>query len=154
MADQVELEVPASLDGARVDKAIADLFEVSRATAAHVVEAGVLLDGSAATGSDRVKGGQMITCQTPDESFHLAPEEMDISVLHEDDQVIVVDKPAGVVVHPGSGRTRGTLAAGLIFRYPELEGVGAEERWGSSIGSTRTRQARSSLPGRRTRSTR
>ncbi len=44
--------------------------------------------------------------------------------------MIVVDKPAGIVVHPGTGRSRGTLAAGLIGRFPELAGVGASDRWG------------------------
>lgn len=130
MADQVELEIPAWLDGARVDKAIAELLGVSRATATLVIEAGVSLDGAPVTGSDRVTGGQTIMCRRPEETAHLAPEHVDFDVLHEDDQVIVVDKPSGVVVHPGSGRATGTLAAGLLERYPELEGVGAADRWG------------------------
>jgi 23S rRNA pseudouridine1911/1915/1917 synthase len=130
VADQVDLEVPGSLDGARLDKAIAELLEVSRATAARVVEAGVIVDGDAASGSDRVRAGQVISCQTPEESIELVPEPVDFGVLYEDDQVIVVDKPAGVVVHPGGGRVTGTLAAGLLHRFPELEGVGATDRWG------------------------
>lgn len=130
MADQIELEVPGSLDGARVDKAIAELLGVSRAIAADVVESGVLLDGQDASGSTRVRTGQMITCRGPEESIQLAPEPVDFEVLFEDDQLVVVNKPPGVVVHPGSGRTTGTLAAGLLYRFPELEGVGAADRWG------------------------
>lgn len=130
MADQVNLEVPGSLDGARVDKVIAGLFEVSRATASEVVEQGVEVDGVAARASDRVHAGQMIRCHPPAGPVTLVPEEVDFGVIWEDDQVIVVNKPAGIVVHPGSGRVRGTLAAGLLHRYPELEGVGAEDRWG------------------------
>lgn len=130
MAEQVDVEVPASLDGARVDKAIAELFDVSRAIAARVVADGVMVDGVSARGSDRVSEGQVIRCHPPEETASLSPEPVEFTVLYEDDQVIVVDKPAGVVVHPGSGRASGTLAAGLIHRFPELQGVGAAERWG------------------------
>jgi 23S rRNA pseudouridine1911/1915/1917 synthase len=128
--DQIELAVPSSLDGARVDKVIAELLGLSRAAASLVVKAGVELDDAEAKPSDRVRGGQVIRCQSPEETTSLIPEAIPFDVLHEDDQVIVVDKPAGVVVHPGSGRTAGTLAAGLLHRYPELEGVGADDRWG------------------------
>lgn len=130
MADQVETEIPDSLDGSRVDKAITDLFEVSRAVASQVVADGVLLDGSEAEASDRVRAGQVISCRRPEDTTALEPEPVEFDVLHQDGEVIVVDKPAGVVVHPGSGRSSGTLAAGLLHRYPELEGVGAADRWG------------------------
>ncbi|MFP3881010.1 MAG: RluA family pseudouridine synthase [Actinomycetota bacterium] len=130
MADQVELQVPDALDGSRVDKAIAELFDVSRAVASGVVEEGVLVDGSEAAASDRVRAGQVIVCRRPKDTMRLAPEAVDFEIVYEDQSVIVVDKPAGVVVHPGSGRTSGTLAAGLLDRYPELEGVGAADRWG------------------------
>lgn len=130
MADQVETEIPDSLDGSRVDKAIADLFEVSRAIASQVVADGVLIDGFEADASDRVRTGQVITCRRPDEAVALAPEPVEFVVLHEDQEVIVAGKPAGVVVHPAGARSSGTLAAGLLERYPELEGVGAADRWG------------------------
>ena len=128
--DQIELEIPSSLEGARLDKAIAEILGLSRAAASSVVQAGVELDDVAAKASDRVRGGQVIRCQSPEEAVSLAPEPVPFDVLHEDGVLLVVDKPAGVVVHPGSGRTTGTLAAGLLHRYPELEGVGASERWG------------------------
>lgn len=130
MADQVELEVPDRLDGARVDKVVAESLDLSRARASALIEDGVEVDGARAKASDRVRAGQKILCARPGEAFELEPEPVEFNVLHEDDQVIVVDKPAGVVVHPGSGRTGGTLAAGLIHRYPELVGVGSVERWG------------------------
>lgn len=130
MAEQVEIEVPRSLDGARVDKAIAELFGLSRSSAAGVVDSGVEIDGLPARAADRVGTGQVIRCRPPEDTVSLRPEPVAFAVLHEDDVVIVVDKPAGVVVHPGSGRTGGTLAAGLIHRYPELVGVGAADRWG------------------------
>jgi 23S rRNA pseudouridine1911/1915/1917 synthase len=118
------------LDGARVDKAIAELLGLSRATAAVVVASGVEVGDASVSASDRVRQGQVIRCRPPEETIALAPEPVVFDVLHEDDQVIVVDKPAGLVVHPGSGRTSGTLAAGLLDRFPELEGVGDADRWG------------------------
>lgn len=130
MADKIELEVTADLDGARVDKAISDLLELSRARASALMDGGVELDGSPARASDRVRVGQVLICDRPVEALRLQPEDVDFGVLFEDQSVIVVDKPAGVVVHPGSGREGGTLAAGLIHRYPELVGVGAADRWG------------------------
>lgn len=130
MVEAIDLEVPPSLDGARVDKAIAEMLDVSRAIASIVVEAGVEVDGEEAKASDRVRGGQVIRCHPPAEHTSLVPETVAFDVLYEDDHVIVVDKPAGVVVHPGSGRTRGTLAAGILNRFPEIEGIGPDDRWG------------------------
>ncbi len=60
----------------------------------------------------------------------LEPEPVPFTVRYEDDRLAVVDKPAGVVVHPGAGQRTGTLAAGLLHRWPELQGVGEEGRWG------------------------
>lgn len=130
MAKQLEVEVPPSLDGARVDKALAQILGVSRARAAVVVESGVEIDGAPARAADRVTGGQILRYPELEVLAGLEPEEVDFGVLYEDDDVVVVDKPAGMVVHPGSGRSKGTLAAGLLDRYPEIEGVGAADRWG------------------------
>jgi 23S rRNA pseudouridine1911/1915/1917 synthase len=60
----------------------------------------------------------------------LEPENIPVVVRYEDDHVAVVDKPAGMVVHPGAGRATGTLAAGLLARWPGLVGVGQVDRWG------------------------
>jgi len=130
VAEQIELEVPDALDGQRVDKAISELLDLSRARASALVGSGVEVDGVRARSSDRVRAGQVIVCPLPERVLQLEPEEVDFEVLYEDGAVVVVDKPAGLVVHPGSGRQRGTLAAGLIERYPELVGVGEAGRWG------------------------
>ncbi|MFZ0013627.1 MAG: RluA family pseudouridine synthase [Acidimicrobiia bacterium] len=130
MADEVELEVTDDLDGARVDKALSVLLSLSRARATLLAESGVEVDDAPARPSDRVRTGQVLRCARPEETLGLEPEEIEFGVLYEDQELIVVDKPAGLVVHPGSGRQRGTLAAGLIDRYPELKGVGSADRWG------------------------
>lgn len=59
-----------------------------------------------------------------------ADETVEFGIAYEDASVIIVDKPVGLVVHPGSGRTKRTLAHGLLARFPELEGVGQKDRWG------------------------
>ena len=130
MAEQVELEVPAALDGARVDRAVAQLLEVSRARAVLLWDERVTVGGKEVRPSDRVSTGDVITCPRPEDMTSLVAEDVPFGVLYEDDDVVVVDKPAGMVVHPGSGRSTGTLAAGLIHRYPEVEGVGSNDRWG------------------------
>jgi 23S rRNA pseudouridine1911/1915/1917 synthase len=130
VADTLTLEVPESLDGDRVDKALSSLFEVSRARARALVDQGVLIDGVPARPGDRVRSGSVIVSPAPAALAGLEPEPVAFEVIHEDSALIVVNKPAGLVVHPGAGRARGTLAAGLLHRYPELEGVGTPGRWG------------------------
>jgi 23S rRNA pseudouridine1911/1915/1917 synthase len=130
VAEQTEHRVTEELDGARVDKAVAMLLGVSRATARALVEAGVTVDGEPAGASTRVAAGSVLRAPRPEEAPEMVAEDVSFDVLFEDSDVIVVDKPAGVVVHPGSGRTTGSLAAGLLHRYPELEGVGQKGRWG------------------------
>lgn len=130
MAIEITLEVPSGLDGARVDKVLATLLGVSRAQARDLIEKGVSVDGVAARPADRVTEGSSITTPTPEGAVGLEAEPVEFGVLYEDDTVIVVNKAAGVVVHPGAGRSRGTLAAGLLYRYPEIEGVGSVDRWG------------------------
>lgn len=130
MDDTLKLEVPDRLDGDRVDRVLADLLEVSRSHARALFDAGVLLDGSPARPSDRVRAGAIVESPVPTEVARLSAEPVDFEVTYEDSDVIVVDKPAGLVVHPGSGHQGPTLAAGLLHRYPELDGVGAAGRWG------------------------
>ena len=130
MADTLTLEVPATLDGARVDKTLSSLLGVSRLVSRELLERGVLLDGRPARPRDRVHTGSMIETPHPMAEVGLQPEEVVFKVLYEDEALLVVDKPSGVVVHPGSGTRVGTLAAGLLNRYPELEGVGDPGRWG------------------------
>lgn len=120
----------AVLDGERADKAVAALLDVSRARASELTAQGLLIDGVEAAPSQRVEQGQTILIRRPEATSVLSPETVDFAVLYEDDVVVVVDKPAGLVVHPGSGHSAGTLAGGLLARYPDLAGVGAADRWG------------------------
>ena len=117
--------VPASLAGVRVDRAVALLADVSRSSVDILVAGGrVTIDGRAVTSrSTRLVEGQTLDVDRPDEVDAPGPEAdptVEFVVVHADDAVIVVDKPAGLVVHPGAGHRSGTLVNGLVARFPDL----------------------------------
>lgn len=126
----MSFQVPGHLDGERLDKVLAEHFAIARSGARDLVDQGVLVDGASASPSDRVTHGQQVQSPPPRTADELVPESVVFEVLFEDDHAIVVDKPAGIVVHPGAGNRKGTLAAGLIHRYPELQKVGPPDRAG------------------------
>jgi 23S rRNA pseudouridine1911/1915/1917 synthase len=127
--------VPGGLDGERVDRVVALLTGVSRTEAAAMVAAGGVRVGSvtATKSSLRVAEGDTIEIDTtviaPPAALQADPTVV-VDVRYEDDDVIVVDKQPGLVVHPGSGNHEGTLVHGLLARYPELVGVGEADRPG------------------------
>ncbi|HEX2699383.1 MAG TPA: RluA family pseudouridine synthase [Acidimicrobiales bacterium] len=127
--------VPAALHGERVDKAVALLTGLARSEVAALVAAGAVRLGGrpVTTRSTRLAQGDALEVDVPapGEVQPLAPEAaVDVDVVYEDPEVLVVDKGAGVVVHPGAGQATGTLVAGLLARYPELGSVGAPDRPG------------------------
>src|SRR5439155_25961286 len=107
---------------------------LSRGEVAARVEAGaVRVDGRPLTArSRRMTAGEVIEVTVPDAPAEgLAPDpSVEVPVVFADDDVIVVDKPAGLVVHPGAGNEHGTMVHGLLARYPELVGVGEADRPG------------------------
>lgn len=124
-----ESALPESLDGERLDRVVAMLCDLPRKTAAELVDAGeVRVDGAVQTRrSTRVTHGQIIRFEVPvpPPVAEVGPDvEVEFSVVHVDDDVIVVDKPAGLVVHPGAGNATGTLVHGLLVEFPDLVGVG------------------------------
>jgi 23S rRNA pseudouridine1911/1915/1917 synthase len=130
-----ELEVPPELAGERVDRAVAGLLGLSRAEVASLVErAAVRVGGRPVTArSRRVAAGERIEVEAEASDGRSSPPadpSVVFPVVHLDADVMVVDKPAGLVVHPGAGRTTGTLASGLLYRFPELRGVGDPARPG------------------------
>ncbi|MGH9139331.1 MAG: RluA family pseudouridine synthase [Acidimicrobiales bacterium] len=125
--------VPAALAGERLDRVVAMLTGRSRAEAASLVAAGAVTIGGEAVliGKHRLAEGDIVAVDVPEADVTLVAEpDVAVAVAYEDDDVIVVDKPAGLVVHPGAGHGRGTLVNGLLARYPELRGVGDPERPG------------------------
>jgi 23S rRNA pseudouridine1911/1915/1917 synthase len=125
--------LPASAAGSRLDRALADLFpERSRTVVASWIEAGrVLVGGKPLPGKSRVAGGESVDVDVPPpEPAEIAAEPRELAVLFEDDHLLVLDKPAGLTVHPGSGRKTGTLANALVARLRALPTLGGADRPG------------------------
>jgi 23S rRNA pseudouridine1911/1915/1917 synthase len=113
----VKHRVPDESAGERLDRYLASLPAVgSRGTAERLLESGsVLVDGRGRPKSHRLAGGEEIEFEPPEPSTEaLEPEQMDLDIVYEDEHLVVVDKPAGLVVHPAPGHARGTLVHGLL----------------------------------------
>lgn len=132
--------VPGALAGERLDRAIAFLSGCSRAEASALIADGAVLVGSATVperpvtkSSHRLAEGDRVRLLEdpvrPAEEV-LADASVEVTVVHADDEVIVIDKPAGLVVHPGAGHRESTLVHGLLALFPELADVGQPERPG------------------------
>lgn len=131
----LEEVVPSALDGQRLDRVVALIADVSRADAAAVVSAGgVQVDGAVTTvGKVRLMAGQRVVVDPaaiPREGPPSGDPGVRFAVVHADDEIVVIDKPAGLVVHPGAGNADGTLVNGLLASFPDLEGVGEAQRPG------------------------
>ena len=128
-------DVPEALAGQRVDRVVAMLTGLSRADATGLVAAGaVAVDGIVVTrGADRLDAGVAVTVITPEAVAVTGPApdgDVEVPVVHVDDSVIVIDKPADMVVHPGSGHDEGTMVSGLLAQFPEIADVGQLNRPG------------------------
>jgi 23S rRNA pseudouridine1911/1915/1917 synthase len=126
--------VPRALDGERVDRVVAFLTGLPRRAVADLVAAGgVRVAGATVeTRARRVTEGEVLEVDvppTPDDR-PVADASVDVPVVYVDEHVIVVDKPAGLVVHPGAGQPGGTLVHGLLHRFPDLAEVGEATRPG------------------------
>jgi 23S rRNA pseudouridine1911/1915/1917 synthase len=118
--------------GERLDRHLALRLGAARnQTQAWIRGGHVLLNGETAKPSAPVAAGDRVACAPPaPREDRVAPEPGELAILYEDDQVVILDKPAGLTVHPGAGRSTGTLAHRLLARYPEMAGVGGEGRPG------------------------
>jgi 23S rRNA pseudouridine1911/1915/1917 synthase len=130
----VREEVPGNLAGERLDRVVSMIADVSRSTAAALIAGGhVRLDGAGAEGKQRLLPGQIVEIDlagVPVRTGPLADATVELHVVHEDDDVIVIDKQPGLVVHPATGNETGTLVNGLLARYPEIAAVGEPDRPG------------------------
>jgi 23S rRNA pseudouridine1911/1915/1917 synthase len=134
MTDRRSLPVPDGLEGERVDAALARLFGLSRTKAAELVVAGgVTLDGATVAKSDRVTAGSWLEVELPSarpEPAVVAEQVTGLRVVHDDDDVVVVDKPVGVAAHPSPGWTGPTVLGGLAGAGYAIATSGAAERQG------------------------
>jgi 23S rRNA pseudouridine1911/1915/1917 synthase len=124
--DYSEIAIPADYAGQRLDAALARLFPAhSRSRLQGWLKEGLIrLDGGAADARRKVWGGETVRLAVPPEpTFAEAAEDIPLSIVYEDAALIVIDKPAGLVVHPGNGNASGTLMNALLHHAPELAGV-------------------------------
>ena len=128
------LPVPDGLDGMRVDVGLAKLLGLSRTVVAELAASGdVLIDGKVASKSDRLTAGDLleVTLPEPDTPAEVSAEPVEgLRILHEDDDIVVVDKPVGVAVHPSPGWTGPTVVGGLAAAGLRISTSGAAERQG------------------------
>ena len=127
-ADACEVvTIPAELGGLRLDQALARLFpQHSRSRLQGWLKEGwIRVDGASPDARRKVWGGECVEIDAPPPPEVAAelPEDIPLAVVFEDDDLLVIDKPAGLVVHPGSGNWSGTLLNALLHRNPGLAGV-------------------------------
>jgi len=123
-ADPTTKTIPIELAGQRLDQALAKLFpEYSRSRLkAWLLDGAIVVDGSSPRPRAAVLGGEQVTLHAvPAAAVTDRPEPIRLDIVHEDDALIVINKPAGLVVHPGAGNARGTLLNGLLHHAPQLE---------------------------------
>jgi 23S rRNA pseudouridine1911/1915/1917 synthase len=118
----LRLTIPASMAGLRLDQALARMLpEESRTRLARLIEQGhVRVDGAPAEPKRKMRSGEAVDIVLAPriEASAFAPEEIALDIVHEDEDVIVVNKPAGLVVHPGSGNWAGTMLNALLHHAP------------------------------------
>ena len=135
MTDATALRLTAGADdaGARLDRWLAEhVPELSRARVQALIEGGrVRVDGRERKASHRLDGGETVEIEIPPKAAEtLVPEPIELTIVFEDDAVLVIDKPVGMVVHPGAGHATGTLAAAVLAHAPATAGVGGPRRPG------------------------
>jgi 23S rRNA pseudouridine1911/1915/1917 synthase len=121
--DYSHIAVPPEYAGLRLDAALAKLFpEHSRSRLQGWLKDGsITLDGTAADPKRKVHGGERVTLAVPPApTFADAAEDIPLPIVHEDADLLVIDKPAGLVVHPGNGNAHGTLMNALLHHAPAL----------------------------------
>lgn len=127
----VELTVPADMDRHRADRIVAGLLNLSRAAARKAVDSGQVRVGDTIVApSDKLRQGVRLLVAIPNEPVGLVPLDLPLEVRYESPTVLVIDKPPGLVVHPGAGHRNDTLANILVAQYPELAELGEVNRWG------------------------
>ena len=128
-----ELNFVAQHDDMRLDQMISCVIEAySRSSARELIKKGLVkVDGKVGKPSTIVAVGQQITAIIPEhQKTSLQPQKIELSVIYEDESLIVIDKPAGLSVHPGPGHPDGTLVNAVMALCPDITGVGEENRPG------------------------
>ena len=119
------MEVKVEQAGARLDKAVADLTDLSRSLANEQIKTGkILVNGLVKKAKYTVKEGDVISYELPEvEEVEYVAEDIPLEIVYQDEDVAVVNKPQGMVVHPSAGHTSGTLVNALMYHIKDLSGI-------------------------------
>jgi 23S rRNA pseudouridine1911/1915/1917 synthase len=127
MQEKLDQVIPEDLAGVRLDLALVELFpDFSRARLQHWVKNGqIRVNGETWRSKDKVAGGENVALQYEPENAveTFQPESIPLDIVFEDDHLLVLNKPPGLVVHPGAGNWSGTLLNALLYRFPELQSI-------------------------------
>ena len=126
-------EVPDALEGGRLDRALAEIHgSWTRSRVRKLIDGGhVTINDSPAKASAKVRGGdQVVVDEPPIESLDTEAEDIPLSVLYEDGDLLVVNKPTNLVIHPAAGNPTGTLVNALLHHCDDLSGIGGVYRPG------------------------
>ncbi|HPT69354.1 MAG TPA: RluA family pseudouridine synthase, partial [Syntrophomonas sp.] len=133
MPDFVTLQVTEDMEGERLDSFVSDnLDDLSRSLVQNLIKAGkVQVDDKTAKASYRVKTGEIVQIEVPQlQTVELKPQNIDLPIIYQDEDLVVVDKPKGMVVHPAHGNWDGTMVNALLYHIKDLSGINGELRPG------------------------
>ena len=121
----MEFKIDAVAAGLRLDKAVADFTELSRSLANEQIKNGqILVNGQAKKAKYAVKEGDVISYEVPElEEVEYVAEALPLEIVYQDEDVAIVNKPQGMVVHPSAGHTSGTLVNALMYHIKDLSGI-------------------------------
>ena len=121
----MEVRIEASVASQRLDKAVAELTDLSRSLAHEQIKDGrILVNGQAKKAKYAVKEGDVISYELPEpEVVEYVAEDIPLEIVYQDEDVAVVNKPQGMVVHPSAGHTSGTLVNALMYHIKDLSGI-------------------------------
>lgn len=119
------MQVKVEIGGVRLDKAVADLTPLSRSHANEQIKNGqILVNGQVKKAKYAVKAGDVITYELPEpEALEYVAENLPLDIVYQDEDVAVVNKAQGMVVHPSAGHTSGTLVNALMYHIKDLSGI-------------------------------
>lgn len=129
----MRIEVAPDLSGTRIDVFAAEVLNLSRSAVQKLLEEGAIrVNGTPAKKNHRVSAGELVEAQVPEpKETQIPAQDIDLDIVYEDSDIVVVNKPRGMVVHPAAGHSENTLVNALLYRYgPELSDINGKTRPG------------------------
>ena len=125
--ESLVLTIPNEVQGKRLDQALSQIItDFSRNRLTNWMKQGlILIDNKIAKANQKVMGGEIIIINQPlnEDILAFTPEDIPLDIIYDDEHILIINKPAGLTVHPGNGNWSGTLLNGLLFHYPQLQEI-------------------------------